>query len=289
MNDAADAVVIAENLRKTYRSHGLLADHNEIVAVDDVTFRVPSGGSLAIVGESGAGKSTIARLLLGIERATSGTICVAGRTSSSRHLSRKDRKQRARDIQIVFQDPYLSLDPQQSVGASLGEVIKFHFGLRRSEREARVTELLDHVGLSSRVRDELPRQLSGGQRQRVAIARALAVEPIVLVLDEAVASLDVSIQAQILNLLIDLRSKTSIAYVFISHDLGVVRQISDEVLVMREGKLVEQGLTERVLDDPQHPYTKLLLACVPGPGWKPPVRGELGVIGLEGKRSVPSR
>ena len=168
---------------------------------------------------------------------------------------------------MVFQDPYLSLDPRIRVGAALREPLALHFPGR--DHAARGAELLDQVGLGARAADSLPRQLSGGQRQRVAIARALAVEPAVLVLDEAVAALDVSVQAQILNLLADIREQTGISYLFITHDLGVVRRVTDEVLVMRHGSVVESGPTERVLADPRHPYTRLLLDSVPRPGWDP--------------------
>lgn len=168
---------------------------------------------------------------------------------------------------MVFQDPYLSLDPRISIGAALREPLALHFP--KADHDARVAELLEQVGLGPQLAGSLPRQLSGGQRQRVAIARALAVEPAVLVLDEAVAALDVSVQAQILNLLADIRAQTAISYLFITHDLGVVRCVTDDVLVMRGGRIVETGSTDQVLADPQHAYTRLLMDSIPRPGWNP--------------------
>jgi oligopeptide transport system ATP-binding protein len=179
------------------------------------------------------------------------------------------RRLRAAAIQIVFQDPYSSLDPLQTIGGCLDEVLRLHSSRTGAQRAERIAELLDQVGLDARIRDSRPRRMSGGQRQRVAIARALAAEPKVIVLDEAVASLDVSIQAQILNLLADVRDRTGISYILISHDLAVVRQITDTAIVMRHGAVVEQGRTADLLDHPQHPYTQLLRASIPAPGWKP--------------------
>jgi ABC-type glutathione transport system ATPase component len=172
-------------------------------------------------------------------------------------------------VQIVFQDPYTSLDPRQDAEAAIDEVLRLHHGWSVDRRRARIADLTDLVGLDARQSRSLPRSLSGGQRQRVAIARALAAQPAVLILDESVAALDVSIQAQVLNLLADIRDQTEVSYVLISHDLAVVRQLADEVLVLRRGTVVERGPTARVLDDPQHPYTQRLRASVPRPGWKP--------------------
>ncbi|MFC1415874.1 ABC transporter ATP-binding protein [Streptacidiphilus cavernicola] len=238
--------------------------------MDDVSFTLAEGGSLGIVGESGSGKTTTARIIVGLERADSGQVRVHGRERApARGAGRghAQRLRRAREIQMVFQDPFLSLDPRVSVGAVLRETLRLHFP--GADHARRTAELLDQVGLGAREAGALPRQLSGGQRQRVAIARALAVEPAVLVLDEAVAALDVSVQAQILNLLADIRAQTGIAYLFITHDLGVVRCVTDDVIVMRRGGVVESGRTARVLAEPQHPYTRLLLDSVPRPGWDP--------------------
>jgi ABC-type glutathione transport system ATPase component len=176
-------------------------------------------------------------------------------------------------VQIVFQDPYTSLDPRQSAEEALDEVVRLHQqDLPPSQRRARVQELTELVGLDAREARALPRELSGGQRQRVAIARALGATPRVLILDEAVAALDVSIQAQVLNLLADIRDETGVSYVLISHDLAVVRQLTEETIVMHRGHVVERGPTPRVLDDPQEKYTTTLRASVPRPGWKPPAR-----------------
>ncbi|MEU1386065.1 MULTISPECIES: ATP-binding cassette domain-containing protein [unclassified Nonomuraea] len=254
------SVIEADRLRKVY---------GPATAVDEVSFTVAEGESLAIVGESGSGKTTVARMLLGLETPTSGTISVCGRPRAAGRVSAAERRRRAREIQIVFQDPYSSLDKLQRVGDVVETSLALHFPLTSAERRKKALDLLESVGLAERHATMLPRQLSGGQRQRVAIARALAVEPRVLVLDEAVAALDVSIQAQILNLLADIRERRSISYVFISHDLAVVNQISDTAVVMRHGRVVERGATRTLLREPQEEYTRALLAAVPRPGWKP--------------------
>ncbi|MFJ4192182.1 MULTISPECIES: ABC transporter ATP-binding protein [unclassified Kitasatospora] len=249
------------------RVSGLHRTFGTVRAVDDVTFDLAAGGSLGIVGESGSGKTTTARIVVGLEQADAGQVLVHGRARTGRARGRAERLARAREVQMVFQDPYLSLDPRTSVEAVLRETLRLHFP--DTDHPARIRELLDQVGLGTRAAEALPRQLSGGQRQRVAIARALAVRPAVLVLDEAVAALDVSVQAQVLNLLADIREQTGIGYLFITHDLGVVRCVTDQVVVMRNGRIVESGPTADVLDSPQHPYTGLLLESVPRPGWDP--------------------
>ena len=249
-------------LRKAYR----LGD-TVLQAVDGLTFTLAPGGSIGLVGESGSGKTTTARMLIGLETPDEGTIVVNGTPLAPTVSGREARLERARAVQIVWQDPYLSLDPRMKVGAALDAVLRLHTELDREGRRARVAVLLEQVGLGSREEAALPRQLSGGQRQRVAIARALAVEPRVLVLDEAVSALDVSVQAQVLNLLDDLRRETGVGLVFVSHDLAVVRYVCDDVLVMRRGVCVEQRPTADVLTAPEHPYTRLLLASVPRQGW----------------------
>ncbi|MFE4661509.1 ABC transporter ATP-binding protein [Streptomyces hydrogenans] len=246
---------------------GLSRAFGAVRAVDDVSFTLPEGGSLGIVGGSGSGKTTTARIVVGLERADEGEVRLRGRVRAARARGRAERLARAREVQMVFQDPYLSLDPRTTVDRMLRETLRLHFPDR--DPAPRVRELLDQVGLGTRAAGALPKVLSGGQRQRVAIARALAVEPAVLVLDEAVAALDVSVQAQILNLLADIREQTPVGYLFITHDLGVVRCVTDEVLVMRHGRVVEAGATARVLAAPHHPYTRLLLDSVPRPGWNP--------------------
>ena len=234
------------------------------------TFAVRPGGALGIVGESGSGKTTIARMLVGLETPTSGQILVDGRDRSAPATRAVDRRARARELQIVFQDPYSTLDPRQTVESALDETLRLHKpDLGRSDRFERVGQLTDLVGLDQRQRRALPRRLSGGQRQRVAIARALAVEPRVMVLDESVSALDVSIQAQILNQLADIRDATGVTYILISHDLAVIRQVTETCVVMKDGRIVEQGATSAVLDAPAAAYTKALRASVPGPGWSP--------------------
>jgi len=253
---------------------GLTKRFGDFTAVDDVSFSVPAGGSLAVVGESGSGKTTIAKMIVGLERPTAGTISVSGLDRSRPARSARDRRRRGREVQIVFQDPYTSLDPRQSAADALDEVLRLHHGWPAARRAARCAELISLVGLDARQARVLPRSLSGGQRQRVAIARALAAEPRVLILDESVAALDVSIQAQVLNLLADIRDSTGVSYVLISHDLAVVRQLTEQAMVLWRGKVVEQGPTGSVLDNPAHEYTRRLRASVPRPGWKP-VRSSL--------------
>ncbi len=252
------------DLTKSYHTQGSV-----VTAVAGVSFTLDAGQSVGIVGESGSGKSTIARMLVGLEAPDSGRIVVQGRDLDHHERGRAARLARARAIQIVFQDPYLSLDPRVSVGAAIDSVLRLHTSLGTAERRARMLELLGQVGLGEREAAAMPRRLSGGQRQRVAIARALAVEPRVLVLDEAVSALDVSVQAQVLNLITDIRRDTGIGIVFISHDLAVVRYVCDDSLVMHRGSVVERGATRQLLDAPAHPYTRLLLSAVPRPGWRP--------------------
>jgi oligopeptide transport system ATP-binding protein len=249
--------------------HGLRKEFGPLVAVDDVSFAIAPGRSLAIVGESGSGKTTIARMIVGLERPSKGTITACGQDRSKPARSARDRRRRGGEVQIVFQDPYTSLDPRQTAEDAIDEVLRLHHGWPSAQRRARIEELTGLVGLDARQARALPQALSGGQRQRVAIARALAAEPRVLILDESVAALDVSIQAQVLNLLADIRDQTAVSYILISHDLAVVRQLTDDAIVMHRGHLVERGLTPQILDSPQHPYTQRLRASVPRPGWKP--------------------
>jgi ABC-type glutathione transport system ATPase component len=268
MSEASDAPVL--------QAAGLRKEFGKLVAVDDVSFDLPPGRSLAIVGESGSGKTTIARMIVGLERATGGTITACGHDRSRPARSTRDRRRRGREVQIVFQDPYTSLDPRQTAEATIDEVLRLHHGWRADRRQARTAELIDLVGLDTRQARALPRSLSGGQRQRVALARARAAQPALLILDESVAALDVSIQAQVLNLLADIRDETHVSYILISHDLAVVRQLTDEAIVLHRGKVVERGRTARVLDHPEHPYTQRLRASVPRPGWKPRRRRQPG-------------
>lgn len=248
------------NLRKKF---------GEFVAVDDVTFSLPEQGSLAIVGESGSGKTTTARMIAGLEPPSGGHIVLAGGERRAGRLSSREHRARGRQIQMVFQDPYSSLDRRQRVGDAVAEAVALHQHLPADRLRARVAELLDMVGLDDRQARSLPKSLSGGQRQRVAIARALAAEPQILILDEAIAALDVSIQAQILALLTRIRADTGTALLFITHDLGAVRHVSDDVLVMQAGRGVEHGPAATVLENPQDAYTQRLIASIPKPGWKP--------------------
>jgi ABC-type glutathione transport system ATPase component len=271
MSDSSSSGVVVTALRKEFHRRG---SAQTFVAVDDVSFTVPPGGALAIVGESGSGKTTVARMVVGLETPTSGSIAVGGADRTRPARSRADRRARGREVQIVFQDPYTSLDRRQTAQGCIGEVLRLHFGLRGSELDDRTEHLASLVGLDGRMLRSRPRALSGGQRQRVAIARALAAEPSVLILDESVAALDVSIQAQVLNLLADIRASTGISYLFISHDLAAVRQVTDDAVVMRAGRIVEAGPVGRVLEAPEDEYTRLLLASVPRPGWRPLIRAE---------------
>jgi oligopeptide transport system ATP-binding protein len=273
----SDPLLTVTELTKTFPVGGRGRRSGEdFTAVDGVTFAVPAAGATALVGESGSGKTTIARIIVGLERATSGRVVVAGHDRTQPPKGAAERRRRGREAQMIFQDPYSSLDPLQRVGDVIGEVLDLYFSPSASERADRIAHHLEQVGLSADQARVRPAALSGGQRQRVAIARAIAAQPQLLVLDEAVAALDVSIQAQVLNLLADLRDETGIAYLFVSHDLAVVRQVTDDALVMQRGRIVESGPTEQVLGDPQHPYTQLLLESVPQPGWKP--RRRTGVL-----------
>jgi oligopeptide transport system ATP-binding protein len=267
----AEAASSSELAEPILAAAGLRKEYGPTVAVDSADLTVAPGGSLAIVGESGSGKTTIARMIVGLTKPTAGTIVACGRDRSTPARSAAERRRRGAEIQIVFQDPYSSLNPRHSAEHALDEVLRMHRhgGATAESRGARVAELGELVGLDERMLRAMPRALSGGQRQRIAIARALAAEPRLIILDESVAALDVSIQAQILNLLADIRAETGISYILISHDLAVVRQLTDEAIVMHRGKVVERGPTERILDDPQNEYTRMLRASVPGPGWKP--------------------
>jgi peptide/nickel transport system ATP-binding protein len=249
------------SLRKEFSSRGILPGKSRgaVVAVDDVSFTVRQGTTLGIVGESGSGKSTIARLIARLLEPTSGSVRIGGEDLTQ--LRGEALRRRRRDIQIVFQDPLGSFDPRRRIDSALKEPLRA-FDLPHDGD--RVEELLDLVGLPGSYARRAPHQLSGGQRQRVAIARALALSPKVLICDEAVASLDASIQAQVINLLEELQERLSLTYVFISHDLSLVRHISDTIVVMWHGVAVEQGSAEAVIDSPTHAYTRSLLAAIPG-------------------------
>lgn len=252
-------------MTKIYReSRGAPWRRGEFRAVDSVSFRLRRASTLAIVGESGSGKSTVARMVLGLLQPTSGTVSFDGARIQPDKLDRDAQLAFRRRIQPVFQNPYSSLDPMYSVFRAIEEPLRIHRVGDRAQRRQMVAELVDQVALPSSLLGRLPRELSGGQRQRVAIARALALRPDVLVCDEAVSALDVLVQAQILDLLAELQADLGLAYLFISHDLAVVRQISDDVLVMRAGQVVEHASTEEVFTRPGAQYTQRLLEAIPG-------------------------
>ncbi|HEX6766574.1 MAG TPA: oligopeptide/dipeptide ABC transporter ATP-binding protein [Polyangiaceae bacterium] len=230
-------------------------------AVDGVSLELFEGETLALVGESGCGKSTLARAIVGLEAPASGSIAFRGTVLEP--LPAKSRRALARKLQMVFQDPDASLSPRRTIRDTVGEPFDLHERFDRAERERRVQALLGEVGLDAALAGRYPHELSGGQKQRVCIARALAVGPELLVCDEAVSSLDVSVQAQILNLLLDLKASARLSYLFITHDLGVVRHIADRVAVMYLGEIVEVAPKRELFDAPRHPYTRALLASVP--------------------------
>ncbi len=254
--------ISVEALTKEFTTRRGPFAHDTVVAVDAVTFEVASGTTTALVGESGSGKSTVAQLILRLLEPTSGRVVVDGRETGE--LAGRELLDLRRRMQPVFQDPYGSLDPLRSVGASIAEPLVVHRVGDRPSRRARVAELLDQVALPAAFASRYPNELSGGQRQRVAIARALALNPDIVVLDEAVSALDVLSQAQVLELLSDLQEQLGLTYLFISHDLGVVREIADEVCVMRKGRIVERGRTAEVFAAPLHAHTRALLGAIPG-------------------------
>jgi ABC-type oligopeptide transport system ATPase subunit len=234
-----------------------------VKAVDGITFSIPEGKTLGLVGESGSGKSTTGYCILQLMKPTGGSIRFQGRELTE--LGREELRRTRQDMQIVFQDPYSSLDPRMTVGNIVAEPLEVHgIGTRRSRRET-VRRLLEVVGFNPNFTNRYPHEFSGGQRQRIGIARALALNPKLIVCDEPVSALDVSIQAQILNLLKDLQQDFGLTYLFISHDLAVVRTMSDEIAVMNQGKLVEVGPAEEIYSHPKDPYTRALFAAVPVP------------------------
>jgi peptide/nickel transport system ATP-binding protein len=259
---AGAAVVKAKNLRKEFRLRTGFFKSKSLVAVSDVSFDVARGRTVGIVGESGSGKTTVAMMVMRLLDASGGE----ARLHDQDLLRLTPRQMMAfrRRIQIVFQNPYASLNPRRNIGRTLTEPMRIHrLGASEAERYERARRLLERVGLPRDSLERFPHEFSGGQRQRIAIARALAVEPEVLICDEPVSALDVSVQATVLNLLLDLQESLGLAYVFISHDLAVVKYMADEVLVMREGEVVERGTPEAIFHSPQHDYTRKLLAAVP--------------------------
>jgi dipeptide transport system ATP-binding protein len=269
----------ARHLARDYSvPRGLFSPPMTVKALADVSFSLEAGRTLAVVGESGCGKSTLARLLTFIEKPSAGALLIEG--DDVAEADEVTRRRRRREVQIVFQNPYGSLNPRQKVGQALAEPLLVNTEMTRPEREAAARAIMARVGLRPEHYDRYPHMFSGGQRQRIAIARALALRPKVLVLDEPVSALDVSIRAQVLNLLAELQEEFALAYVFISHDLSVVRHIADEVLVIYLGHVVEMGACETVFSAPLHPYTRALLSATPiaDPGAKREriiLRGEL--------------
>ncbi len=251
-----DMLFEVKDLKKDFR-HGRSAVH----AVDGVSFSIRRGETLSLVGESGCGKTTCARTLLGIYKPTAGEILWNGKETSK--LNRAERTAFRKQNQMIFQDPYASLDPRMTVAMSVEEGMKRHFALSPAERRKRVEDLLETVGLTAEFASRFPHELSGGQRQRVGIARALALEPEFLACDEPIAALDVSIQAQIVNLLMRLQRERGLTYLMISHDLTMVRHISDRVAVMYLGSLAELAETDTLCEKPLHPYTQALFSAVP--------------------------
>ncbi len=253
-----NSIIEVKNLKKYFKtSHGMLH------AVDDVSFTINPGRTFGLVGESGCGKSTLGRLLVHLSESTGGQILFDGRDIT--HLKKSDLKEYRSHAQIIFQDPYSSLDPRKTVRQTITEPLVIRRELSKQEMYEKGNELMELVGLAERFAEAYPHELDGGRRQRIGIARALALQPQFIVCDEPVSALDVSIQAQIINLLQDLQEQLGLAYIFITHDLSVVEYISNEIAVMYLGQIVENASTEALFENPLHPYTKILLSAIPIP------------------------
>jgi len=258
------AVPVVEAIDLTRHYHvrqGLLAGTATLKALRGTSFSMPAGRTLAVVGESGCGKSTLARLVTLIERPSSGTLRLDGEDANA--ADKASLRKLRRKVQIVFQDPYGSLNPRKKIGTILEEPLAINTSMSAEEQATAARDMMVRVGLRPEAYDRYPHMFSGGQRQRIAVARALMLRPKLLVLDEPVSALDVSIQAQVLNLLVDLQEEFNLTYLFISHDLSVVRHFADEVMVMYLGRAVEQGTREAIFSSPKHPYTRALLSSTP--------------------------
>jgi dipeptide transport system ATP-binding protein len=259
-----DQVLNAQNLTRHYQvSRGLFRDASTLKALDGASFTLQRGKTLAVVGESGCGKSTLARVVAMVEQPTSGALTIAGETIVG--ASKATLKMLRPKVQMVFQNPYGSLNPRQTIGAILEEPLLVNTADTAAQRQEKARAMMKSVGLRPEHYDRYPHMFSGGQRQRIAIARALMLEPDILVLDEPVSALDISIQAQVLNLLAEIQERMNLAYLFISHDLSVVRHIANDVMVMYLGRVVEQGPSAKLFNNPQHPYTQALLSATPSP------------------------
>ncbi len=258
-----ETMIDIRNLKKHFntRKGGLLEKPGVVRAVDDISFRIPEGKTLGMVGESGSGKTTAARSILRLIEPDSGSVVIDGTDVLA--LQGKELRRFRRNMQIVFQDPYGSLNPRMTVGKIIAEPLLIHTGLGRSEIRERLADLLNLVGLQPDSADRYPHEFSGGQRQRIGIARAIALNPKFIILDEPVSALDVSIQGQILNLLKDLQDKLKITYLFVAHDLAVVEHMSDGIVVMYLGRIVEENTKEGLYAKPLHPYTQSLIKSIP--------------------------
>jgi len=278
VNENKEVLIHVKNLKKYFQ----VGKNATLKAVDDVSFDILKGETLGLVGESGCGKTTCGRTVMGLYEATAGEILFDGHDVSK--LNKKEKKDFARRAQIIFQDPYASLNPRMTVGDIIGEGIDIHNLYTGQERTNRIFELLQLVGLNKEHASRFPHEFSGGQRQRIGIARALAIEPDFIVCDEPISALDVSIQAQVVNLLIKLQNELGLTYLFIAHDLSMVKHISDRVGVMYLGTMVELASSADLYDKPLHPYTQALLSAIPVPD--PEVERNKKRIPLEGE--VPS-
>ncbi len=260
--DTGEPAIVVDSLTKVFKIRGARGEAALLKAVDNVSFSVERGTTMALVGESGSGKSTVAKLLLQLEDPTSGTIAIAGENTAG--MKRQALFELRSKMQPVFQDPYGSLDPLRNIRSIIAEPLVIHKAGDHESRRQRVTELLEQVALPPNLATRYPGELSGGQRQRVAVARALALKPEIVILDEAVSALDVLVQGQILNLLAELQSELKLTYLFITHDLAVVRMIADNVCVMRQGQIVEAATVDEVFENPKTEYTRELLNAIPG-------------------------